>query len=239
MVRPTDPSSWLFATVRTLLHRIEVLEGQKPFSFNPKAPVYFPHLPPGLHHAASKNFDFACLFHDLYYNAAAEPEILFAEGFDSQDAPLPDNIIQRSKNLSNNFIQRSKNLSVEVSDVPSPDNFIQFIDDNVDARSNPQQVEYIQQTQVDAAPQQVDYIQQTLDNNPLPDDGGGLLNQVEYIQQTQVENVQQASVKFAAPLTYAAPEMLPMAASMVAVPQQYQFAPATYAAPVTCAAPAV
>ena len=26
MVRPTDPSSWLFATVRTLLHRIEVLE---------------------------------------------------------------------------------------------------------------------------------------------------------------------------------------------------------------------
>lgn len=171
MVRPTDPSSWLFATVRTLLHRIEVLEGQKPFSFNPKAPVYFPRLPPGLHHAASKNFDFACLFHDLYYNAAAEPEILSAEGFDSQDAPLPDNIIQRSKNLSNNFIQRSKNLSVEVSDVPSPDNFIQFIEDNtqdaannnVDARSNPQQVEYIQQT---------------YDNNPLPDDGGGLLNQV-------------------------------------------------------------
>ena len=47
-------------------------------------------------------------------------------------------------------------MSVEVSDVPSPDNFIQFIDDNmqdaannVDARSNLQQVEYIQQTQVE------------------------------------------------------------------------------------------
>ena len=80
MVRPTDPSAWLFATVRTLLHRIEVLEGiqtleQKPFSFNPKAPVYFPHLPPGLHHAVSENFDFACLFHYLYYNVATEPEI--------------------------------------------------------------------------------------------------------------------------------------------------------------------
>ena len=36
-------------------------------------------------------------------------------------------------------------------------------------------------------------------------------------------------MKLAAPLTYAAPEILPTAASMVAAPQQYQFAPATYA----------
>ena len=140
-------------------------------------------MPPGLHHAVSENFDFACLFHYLYYNVAAEPEILSAEGFDSQDVPLP-----------NNFIQRSKNLSVEVSDVPSPDKFIQFIDDNmqdaannVDARSN--------------------------------------LQQVEYIQQTQVEYVQQAPVTYAAPQTHAAPQILPTAASMVAVPQQSQFAP--------------
>ena len=36
-------------------------------------------------------------------------------------------------------------------------------------------------------------------------------------------------MKLAAPLTYAAPEILPPAASMVAAPQQYQSAPATYA----------
>ena len=90
MVRPTDPSSWLFATVRTLLHRIEVLEGQKPFSFNPKAPVYFPHLPPGLHHAVSENFDFACLFHYLYYNVAADAS-------DAIEPKLLDDAIQRDE----------------------------------------------------------------------------------------------------------------------------------------------
>ena len=47
--------------------------------------------------------------------------------------------------------------------------------------------------------------------------------QVDYIQQTQVEYVQQAPVTYAAPLTFAAPQILPTSASMVAVPQQYQF----------------
>lgn len=81
-----------------------------------------------------------------------EPVILSDKAF---DVPLPDNFIQRSKNLSNDFIQRSKNLSVEVSDVLSPGNFIQFIHgntqdaaNNIEAGSNPQQVKYIQQTQV-------------------------------------------------------------------------------------------
>ena len=116
MGRSVVAPSWLSATIRTLEKRVQALE-QKPFSFNAKAPDYFPQLPPSLHHPVSENFDFACLFHDLYYNVAAGPEILPAEGFDSQDIPLLDN-----------FIQRSKNLSVDVSDgkdVPLPDNVIQ------------------------------------------------------------------------------------------------------------------
>ena len=197
--RGSSPQSELYCTtVRTLLHRIEVLEGiqtleQKPFSFNPKAPVYFPHLPPGLHHAVSENFDFACLFHYLYYNVAAEPEILSSEGFDSQDVPLPG-----------------------VHAAPAP-------------------LTYSAPATTFAAPAPVTY---------------AAPQQMEYIQQTQVENVQQAPVKFAAPLTYSAPQILPTTASMVADPQQYQFAaapatthaapaPATYSAPATTfAAPA-
>ena len=208
MVRPTDPSAWLFATVRTLLHRIEVLEGiqtleQKPFSFNPKAPVYFPHLPPGLHHAVSENFDFACLFHYLYYNVAADASVAIVPKLlddaiqrdeavlrvsDAIEPKLLDDVIQRAEalrvsdaiepKLFDDAIQRAEavardwkfpadnlvepeisfeywKFSDEVSDVPSPNNFIQFIDDNtqdaannIDARSNPQLMEYIQQTQV-------------------------------------------------------------------------------------------
>ena len=46
--------------------------------------------------------------------------------------------------------------------------------------------------------------------------------QVDYIQQTQVGYVQQAPVTCAAPLTNAAPQIMPTVASMVAVPQQNQ-----------------
>ena len=116
--RRTDPTSWLFATVRTLLHRIEVLEGQKPFRFNSKAPVYFPHLPPGLHQAVSENFDFACLFHDLFYNVAAEPEILSSEGLDSQDVPPPDNFIQfiDDRPTTSSHIHKSVTFTDDVND---------------------------------------------------------------------------------------------------------------------------
>ena len=118
--RPTDASSWLFATVRTLLHRIEVLEAleRKPFRFNSKAPVYFPHLPPGLHQAVSENFDFACLFHDLFYNVAAEPEILSSEGLDSQDVPPPDNFIQfiDDRPTTSSHIHKSVTFTDDVND---------------------------------------------------------------------------------------------------------------------------
>ena len=122
---------------------------------------------------------------------------------DAIEPKLFDDAIQRAEAVVRDWKFPADNLvepeisfeywkfSDEVSDVPSPNNFIQFIDDN-----------------------------------PLPDDGGGLLIN---IQQTQAENVQQAPVKLAAPLTYAAPEILPTAASMVAAPQQYQSAPTTYA----------
>jgi len=63
-----------------------------------------------------------------------EPEISFEYWKFSEETCV--DFIQRSKNLSNNFIPRSKNLSVEVSDVPSPDNFSQFIDDNEEFHPN-------------------------------------------------------------------------------------------------------
>ena len=230
---------------------------------------------------------------DAANNDAAKFEILTAEVFDTEDVPSPDNFIQKnahSPKCSKHMSAVDDGEQYEFGDVEahaidadtsdfSPHQNQKVVKPDFEFRNlcDPQQMEYIQQTQVApmtysapattcdvcsscdsapattlpapvtyAAPQQVDYIQQsqvdygqqapvtyaapltfqTIDNNPLPDDGGGLLIN---IQQTQVENVQQAPVKFAAPLTYAAPEFLPTAGSMVAAPQQYQFAPATYA----------
>ena len=109
---------------------------------------------------------------DAANNDAAWFEILSAEVFDSEDVPSPDNFIQKnahrpkcSKHMSavDDGEQyeygevEAHAIDADTSDFSSssPDNFIQLIDDNtqdaannVDARSNPQQVEYIQQTQV-------------------------------------------------------------------------------------------
>ena len=63
MVRSIDPSSWLFATVRTLLRRIHVLEegvnSIKPFKFSAKSPDFVPGM---------SDYQFATFFMHLFYH---------------------------------------------------------------------------------------------------------------------------------------------------------------------------
>ena len=123
--RPTDPSAWLFATVRTLLRRIDVLEERQllprqSFHFDPSAQDFYLSLPPGLHYPnLVADADFAVYLQNALKN--------FSD----------DNFLQNSKDFSDlpphqviapDVMARSKILSAEIfdnDDVPSTDNFLQ------------------------------------------------------------------------------------------------------------------
>ena len=137
-----DASPWLHATVRRLLKRVDELEQKLPsstFRWDSCVSDFYPQAPPGVHYsnlaadAVSENYDFACLFQDLYYNVAANndaarPTFLSAEVFDNDDVPSTDNFLQNTidadttLDAANNDVARFEILSAEVfdsEDVPS------------------------------------------------------------------------------------------------------------------------
>ena len=217
-----SPSRWLSASVRTLFRRIEKLEDllvARTFRFNPEAPEFVPKsslcLDDLIQPTSICNAEFANLIYNLYLEN--QPRSMHAENPNFTDK------YSRAENpeIIQNTIQCRGDAADEERDSMGYDANEQDAADINTARPN---MTCAAPSTTFAAPAPVTYsAPATTYAAPAP---------VTYAAPQQLEDPRVARLadlirrrRDAAPQTYAAPQVLPTAASMVAVPQQYQFAP--------------
>ena len=175
-------SSWLAASVRALLKRTDALEQElkrtkKKVVFNHMAPAFFPSIPPGVHAPAADVQFAAALSHVLY---TTEPVSLPAKVFN--DEIVYDCFMNEPTDNTKCLSPHEFPAGLPLSRIAAADNFdldLQTFDNEhflQISKNKPSIAKTFDNEVSDRADDFVANVVHNVTNNPLPDDGGGLLN---------------------------------------------------------------